>query len=94
MSRLPLADTVDFLHQNSIFKTGNGNPTKEQIEEYNSNLDNTIDYSVYGLRGLGDLIKKMEDDRGCPMSSDECCYVGTLVGNLACLIERCLLIKK
>jgi len=94
MSRLPLADTVDFLHENSIFKAEKGNPTKEQIAELNSNLDNTIDYSVYGIRGLGELIKRMGDDRDCHMDPNSLCDVGTLVEDLACLIERCLLIKK
>ena len=94
MSHLPLADTVDFLYQHSIFKTGKGNPTKEQIAELNSNLDNTIDYSVYGIRGLGELVKRMGDDRDSPMTPSDCCDVGTLIQELSNLIERCLLIKK
>ena len=94
MSHLPLADTVNFLYENSIFKTGKGNPTKEQIEELNSHLDYTIDYSVYGLRGIGELVTRMSDDRDCPMTPSDYCDVGTLIQDLSNLIERCLLIKK
>lgn len=94
MSNLPLADTVNFLYENSIFKDGNGEPTKEQIEDFNINLEYTIDYSVNGLRGIGQLVQRMADDEDSPLTSSGCCDVGNLIENLANLIERCLLIKK
>ena len=93
MSRLPFADTVNFLYENSIFKTGRGNPTKEQIEELDSHLDHTIDYSVNGLRGIGEMVTRIADNRDSPMTPDDCCDVGMLIQDLCNLIERCLLLK-
>jgi len=58
------------------------------------NLVYTIDYSVNGLRGIGKLVERMADDDDAPMTASDCCDVGTLIGDLACLIEMCLLIKK